>query len=168
MRSYEYQAKLTLNLDFKKTALTVSLKWFLVPRPPRSAVARHYWIWVHPSVRLSVNFSGGFLFRDRTPKLLDRIEWNFLQWKNIYWSCAPGYWFCRATKIGVVRLGQKWGISTQWSLQWRTIYWRCAPGYWFCRHTTIYIKNVLRYRFHLIICEKSPIYELYTWISLQT
>ena len=56
------------------------------------------------------------LFRDRTPQLRGRIEWNFLQWKNIYWSCAHRYWFCCATKIEVVRLGQNWGISTQFGV----------------------------------------------------
>ena len=53
----------------------------LVPRPPRSAIAGDYWIRVSPSVCLfaclSVNFSGGFLFRDRTPKLLAESNQTF-------------------------------------------------------------------------------------------
>ena len=90
--------------------LKMCLTPLLVPRPPRSEVVGDYWIRVRPSVCLSVNFF--FLCRDRTPKQLGRIEWNFLQWKNIYWSCAHGFWFRRATKIGVARL-EEWGISIQ-------------------------------------------------------
>ena len=44
-----------------------------------SAVAGDFWIRVRPPVCPSVNFSGGFLFRNRTPKLLGRIESNFPQ-----------------------------------------------------------------------------------------
>ena len=50
----------------------------LVPRPPRSAVAGDYWIRVRPSVCPSVNFSGGFLFRDRTPKLVMHLGIGFV------------------------------------------------------------------------------------------
>ena len=80
----------------------------LVPRPPRSAVAGDYWIRVRSSVRLSVRQLFRWVSIPRSnSNVLGRIESNLLQWKNIYWSCAPGYWFCCATKIGVVRLGQK-------------------------------------------------------------
>ena len=72
--------------------------------------------------------------------------------KNIYYSCAPGYWFSRAAKnvpMGLIRKLQffvkielsfsaldllyYWEESNETLYRGRNIYPSCAPGYWLSR-----------------------------------
>ena len=131
--------------------------------PPRSAVAGDYWIRVRPSVCLSVKLGSYDLVKNEEfqhnlelsiprPNSITkrRIEWTFYN-ERIYIEVVHlGIGLVVQPKIGVVRLGQKWGISTQFGVYFSAtelhiywaesnetfyIYWTCASGYWFCRAT---------------------------------